>query len=105
MSQRQKNKTAKADRASFFLTKTAGQKRREGRSHYKDGGEARSREGSLSPSASLGSLSEEQPLTTTAMRNMLTDLAEQHEEAAAKSSGGPPQRHLRHRPTHGPRGK
>ncbi|CAH2222132.1 Hypothetical predicted protein [Pelobates cultripes] len=72
MSQRQKNKATKAERASFFLARTARTKLREGHSLYKDGGKARS----LSPSASLNSLSEDQPLTTATMRHMLTDLAD-----------------------------
>ncbi|CAH2275641.1 Hypothetical predicted protein, partial [Pelobates cultripes] len=76
MSQRQNNKTTKAERASFFLAKTAGTKPWKGRSPYKHGGEARSHEGSLSPSTSMGSLPEDEPLTTAAMRQMLTDLAD-----------------------------
>ncbi|CAH2324428.1 Hypothetical predicted protein [Pelobates cultripes] len=76
MTHRQKQRTAKAKRESFFLARSASKKTREAGSPIQDGSGNRSREGSLSPAASTGSLAEEQPLTATSMRLMLSELAD-----------------------------
>ncbi|CAH2306824.1 Hypothetical predicted protein, partial [Pelobates cultripes] len=57
MSQRQKSKAEKSDRAAFFLTKTAASKLREGQEPAQDGGDQERRENSPSRTP------EEQPLT------------------------------------------
>ncbi|CAH2313027.1 Hypothetical predicted protein [Pelobates cultripes] len=76
MSQRQKSKAAKLERASFFLARTSALKAREGRSPSKDGDETCSKEGSLSPPASPGSVPDERPLTAATMRQMMAELSE-----------------------------
>ncbi|CAH2275951.1 Hypothetical predicted protein [Pelobates cultripes] len=76
MSQRQKTKAAKADRASFFLAKSATPHSREGRSPIEDGGAARSEEDPpLSPMSS-DTGPEDSPLTTQQLKLMLSELTD-----------------------------
>ncbi|CAH2293093.1 Hypothetical predicted protein, partial [Pelobates cultripes] len=66
MSQRQKTKPTRADKASFFQMKATPQKAREGAEQ--DGGPPRSREGSPTSPASPATNTEDQPLTVATMR-------------------------------------
>ncbi|CAH2323186.1 Hypothetical predicted protein [Pelobates cultripes] len=76
MSHRQKNKAAKADRASFFLAKSATPHAREGRSPDADGGAARSEEDPpLSPMSS-DTGPEDSPPTTQQLKKMLSELTD-----------------------------
>ncbi|CAH2293777.1 Hypothetical predicted protein [Pelobates cultripes] len=76
MSHRQKNKAAKADRASFFLAKSATPHAREGRSPDADGGAARSEEDPPLSPLSSDTGPEDSPPTTQQLKKMLSELTD-----------------------------
>ncbi|CAH2323032.1 Hypothetical predicted protein [Pelobates cultripes] len=76
MSQRQQAKTAKADRASFFLAKPTTALSREGCSLTKDGGDPRPEEGPPSSPTSSDVGPDDRPLTVANMKKLLAELTE-----------------------------
>ncbi|CAH2274952.1 Hypothetical predicted protein [Pelobates cultripes] len=76
MSQRHKSKTAKADKASFFLTRASALKAREGLNASQGGGDAGSRDSSPSPLASPSLTPDDWPLTMGTMRTLMAELSD-----------------------------
>ncbi|CAH2274281.1 Hypothetical predicted protein [Pelobates cultripes] len=75
MSQRHKSKQAKADRAAFFRARASALKSKEGLTPSQDDGGVCSRDSSPSHPATPSSITEEGPLTVTAMRAMMAEFS------------------------------
>ncbi|CAH2250909.1 Hypothetical predicted protein [Pelobates cultripes] len=83
MSQRQKNKVAKAERASFFLARTTTSTLPDGHSPIKDGGDPRFEAESASSPSPLELGPDNGPLTTASMKGKMVEFTENIQQTMA----------------------